>query len=57
MAFLFFFLSKRIAISFVADFPVINILFALCELVTGLLRRADRRFFHWGTELEAKNFQ
>lgn len=31
----FFLLSKRIAISFVANSPIFNIFFALCEWVTG----------------------
>jgi hypothetical protein len=60
MVFLFLFpFSKRIAISFVADFRIIlYIPLALCELIIGFLRRAGRRtLFSRGTELEAKKFQ
>lgn len=47
-----FFSSKRIAISFVADFPIVIYSLGFASLVTGFAPGRQT-----GTELEAKNFQ
>lgn len=52
----FFILSNRIAVSFVADVPIMIYSLRFASLVTGFLHRADRRSFHGERKLGSKEF-
>jgi len=53
----FFSFSKRIGISFVADFSIIMYFFALCSVGHKDFYARQTDAFSRRTELEAKNFQ